>query len=77
MRALRWHGPHHVEIADDTAQPRTAAPRDGVREPPMSLVPEGRIDPTFVVSHRLPLSEAPEGFRLSDAGEAVKAVLTP
>lgn len=26
---------------------------------------------------RLPLPEAPERFRLSDAGEAVKAVLTP
>lgn len=26
---------------------------------------------------RLPLSEAPEGFRLSDASEAVKVVLTP
>ncbi|MGI5532565.1 hypothetical protein ACQEVX_35890 [Streptomyces syringium] len=26
---------------------------------------------------RLPLAEAPEGSRLSDAGEAVKVVLTP
>ncbi|MBP2407049.1 hypothetical protein SNS2_4531 [Streptomyces netropsis] len=46
MRALRWHRPDHAEIADDTAQPRIAAPRDDVREPPMSLASERRTDPT-------------------------------
>ncbi|MEV4870151.1 alcohol dehydrogenase family protein [Streptomyces syringium] len=47
------------------------------REPLMNLVRGGRIDPTFVISHRLPLSEAAEGFRLFDAGEASKVVLIP
>ncbi|MFD6906590.1 alcohol dehydrogenase family protein [Streptomyces sp. NPDC060077] len=48
-----------------------------VREPLMNLVRTGRLDPTFVISHRLPLAEAAEGFRLFDAGRASKVVLIP
>lgn len=48
-----------------------------VREPLMNLVRSGRLDPTFVVSHRLPLAEADEGFRLFASGEASKVVFTP
>ncbi|MFK8907635.1 alcohol dehydrogenase family protein [Streptomyces sp. YS-3] len=47
------------------------------REPLMELVGQGRIDPSFVITHRLPLAEAPEAFRLFDAGEAIKVVLLP
>ncbi|MEU6125231.1 alcohol dehydrogenase family protein [Streptomyces sp. NPDC047123] len=46
-------------------------------EPLMNLVRGGRVDPTFLVSHRLPLSEAAEGFRLFDSGAASKVVLIP
>jgi threonine dehydrogenase-like Zn-dependent dehydrogenase len=36
-----------------------------------------RIDPTVLVTHRLPLDEAEEGYRLFIEREAVKVVLTP
>lgn len=48
-----------------------------VREPLMALVSAGRLDPTFVVSHRMPLDKAVEGFRLFDEAAATKVVLTP
>lgn len=43
----------------------------------LGLVQTGRIDPTPVVSHRFPLSAATEAYRIFDAAEAVKVVLTP
>lgn len=43
----------------------------------LSLVAGGRIDPTVVVSHRLPLSEAVEGYRLFDQRLATKVLLLP
>lgn len=41
----------------------------------LALVRGGRIDPTVVISHRLPLEEAPEGYRLFDRKEAGKVIL--
>ncbi|OYD09639.1 alcohol dehydrogenase family protein [Paludifilum halophilum] len=41
----------------------------------LSLVRGGRIDPTVVVSHRLPLDQAPEGYRLFDQRQANKVLL--
>ncbi|MBW1600720.1 alcohol dehydrogenase catalytic domain-containing protein [Streptomyces sp. JJ66] len=43
----------------------------------MPLIRGGRLDPTFVISHRFPLAEAPEGFKLFDGGQATKVVLVP
>jgi threonine dehydrogenase-like Zn-dependent dehydrogenase len=43
----------------------------------IELVRDGRIDPKVIISHRMPLSEAPEGYRLFDAKEAMKVVLDP
>src|SRR3954469_10886059 len=43
----------------------------------LELIRDGRIDPKVIISHRLPLSEAPEGYRLFDAKEAMKVVLDP
>jgi alcohol dehydrogenase len=37
----------------------------------------GELDPTPVVTHRLPLSDAAEAYRLFDSREATKVVLTP
>lgn len=37
----------------------------------------GRIDPVSIVSHRLPLEEAPAGYDLFDRREATKVVLLP
>ena len=41
----------------------------------LGMISSGRLDPTRVVSHRLPLEEAAEAYRLFDAREAVKVVL--
>jgi alcohol dehydrogenase len=37
----------------------------------------GELDPTPVVTHRLPLAEATEAYRLFDSREATKVVMTP
>lgn len=41
----------------------------------LALVQGGRIDPTVVVSHRLSLDQAPEGYRLFERREASKVIL--
>jgi threonine dehydrogenase-like Zn-dependent dehydrogenase len=41
------------------------------------LIRDGRLDPKVMISHRLPLSEAPKGYELFDAKEALKVVLDP
>ncbi|MDX3382463.1 alcohol dehydrogenase family protein [Streptomyces niveiscabiei] len=46
-------------------------------EPLMNLVRAGRVDPTFLISHRMPLTDAAQGLRLFDSGEATKVVLIP
>jgi len=46
-------------------------------EEAMALVTYGRLDPSFIVSHELPLAEAPNAYRLFDRREALKVVLHP
>jgi threonine dehydrogenase-like Zn-dependent dehydrogenase len=43
----------------------------------LKLVSSGRIDPSVVISHRLNLSDAVEGYRLFDTRQASKVILTP
>lgn len=43
----------------------------------IELIRDGRIDPAQIISHRMPLSEAPEGYQLFDSKEALKVVLDP
>ena len=43
----------------------------------LALVAGGRIDPEIIISHRLPLTEAVEGYRMFDSREATKVVLIP
>ena len=47
--------------------------------PLLELVAQGRIDPSFVVSHRLPLEEAPQGYAMfrDKEQECIKVVLKP
>ena len=37
----------------------------------------GQLDPTAVITHRLPLADAAEAYRLFDSREATKVVLSP
>ena len=43
----------------------------------MEAVREGKIDPLPIISHTLPLDEAPKGYELFAAREATKVVLKP
>jgi threonine dehydrogenase-like Zn-dependent dehydrogenase len=43
----------------------------------LELVRDGRIDPKVIISHRLPLDEAPKGYELFDQKQALKVVLDP
>lgn len=49
----------------------------GDRERMLGLIATGRLDPTVVVSHRMPLASAPEAYELFDRREAIKVVLRP
>jgi threonine dehydrogenase-like Zn-dependent dehydrogenase len=46
-------------------------------EAAMADIAEGRLDPSPLVSHRLPLEEAQRGYELFDRREATKVVLSP
>jgi threonine dehydrogenase-like Zn-dependent dehydrogenase len=46
-------------------------------EEAMAAVERGDVDPTPLISHRLPLVDAPEGYALFDRREATKVVLEP
>ena len=47
--------------------------------PLLERVQRGEIDPSFVISHRLPLSQAPDAYKMfrDKEDECVKVVLTP
>jgi threonine dehydrogenase-like Zn-dependent dehydrogenase len=40
-------------------------------------IAKGELDPTSVITHRMPLENAEEGYRIFAAREAMKVVLTP
>ena len=48
-------------------------------KPLMERIEEGEIDPSFVVTHRMKLDEAPEAYEmfLNKQDECIKVVLTP
>jgi alcohol dehydrogenase len=43
----------------------------------LKRIANGELDPTPTITHRMPLTEAAEAYRLFDAREATKVVLTP
>jgi alcohol dehydrogenase len=47
------------------------------RERLLGLVAAGKLDPTPVITHRLALADAAEGYRMFDQREATKVVLKP
>jgi alcohol dehydrogenase len=46
-------------------------------EDAMAAVAEGRIDPLPIISHTLPLEDAPKGYELFEGREATKVLLKP
>ncbi len=49
----------------------------GHRPKLLEQIAAGRLDPASVVTHRLPLADAADAYRLFDAREATKVVMTP
>ena len=47
--------------------------------PPLERIQRGDIDPSFVISHRLPLAEAPRAYRMfrDKQDQCTKVVLKP
>ena len=47
--------------------------------PLLELIGEGKIDTTFLISHRLPLEDAPLGYKMfkEEQNETTKVVLKP
>ena len=45
----------------------------------LEMIGEGKLDTTFVISHRLPLEEAPKGYKMfkEQQNEVTKVVLRP
>jgi threonine dehydrogenase-like Zn-dependent dehydrogenase len=48
-------------------------------KPLLERIERGEIDPSFVISHRMKLDEAPEGYRMfsNKEDQCIKVVLTP
>jgi threonine dehydrogenase-like Zn-dependent dehydrogenase len=46
-------------------------------EQAMAALERGEVDPTPLISHRLPLEDAAEGYAMFDRREATKVVLEP
>jgi threonine dehydrogenase-like Zn-dependent dehydrogenase len=48
-------------------------------KPLLDLIQNGKIDPSFVITHRMPLEEAPHGFKMfcDKQDECIKIVLKP
>jgi threonine dehydrogenase-like Zn-dependent dehydrogenase len=47
----------------------------GYWERALAAVESGQVDPTVIISHRLPLEDAAEGYRMFESKEAMKVVL--
>jgi threonine dehydrogenase-like Zn-dependent dehydrogenase len=43
----------------------------------LKLTRQGAVDPTAIISHRMKLADAIEGYRVFESREALKVVLTP
>ncbi len=46
-------------------------------DPVLALLASGRIDPSPLVTHHMPLQDAPHAYEIYDRREALKIVLTP
>ena len=47
------------------------------REMLLGAIATGKLEPSRVITHRLPLEEAPDAYRIFDAREATKVLLEP
>ena len=64
LEVARGFGAIPVHLTDER-------PRDAVRQR------AGTLDPTALVTHHLPLDEAPDAYAVYDRREALKIVLLP
>jgi L-iditol 2-dehydrogenase len=59
----------------DVCASYSAGPRD--MRAALELIASGRVDPTSLITHRLPLAETGRALELARTGEAVKALVLP
>jgi threonine dehydrogenase-like Zn-dependent dehydrogenase len=43
----------------------------------LELVMDGTVDPTILITHRLSMEDAVEGYKLFESHEALKVILKP
>jgi threonine dehydrogenase-like Zn-dependent dehydrogenase len=46
-------------------------------DPVLAMMSEGVLDPSSLVTHHMPLDQAPEAYAVYDRREALKIILTP
>lgn len=70
MNAVVWMRKKHVEV-QRVEDPRILNPRD--------CIEDGRIDPSFVITHRVPLSKAERAYPMfvEKRDNGIKVVLDP
>ncbi|HEU4681317.1 MAG TPA: hypothetical protein VFS51_06195, partial [Gemmatimonadales bacterium] len=79
----KWacHCSRAVGLARRDSSPVTYLPRrsSSLQRPLLDRIQRGEIDPSFVVTHRLRLDQAPEGYDmfLNKEDDCVKVVMTP
>jgi threonine dehydrogenase-like Zn-dependent dehydrogenase len=93
VKAVVYHGPRHVSV-DEVPDAKVEKPTDalvritaGTGQCPVkrynrylrSLIAEDKVKPSWIVSHDLPLDQAPEAYKHFDAREEgwTKVVLHP
>lgn len=82
MKAVCWMGKEKMQV-HDVPDPRILNPRDAIIRITTTCIcgsiQNGEIDPSFVISHRLPIDAAPEAYRMfrDKQDHCTKVVLKP
>jgi glutathione-independent formaldehyde dehydrogenase len=88
MKAVVYNGPRDVAVTDvDDARIEFRGQKMGTGQCPVkrynrhlrNLIHAGKAQPSFIVSHHLPLDEAPEGYKHLDSRDEgwTKVLLHP
>src|SRR5690606_14561468 len=78
LRRVHRQVPDGSDLQQGTDPARRPDPRPGVPPPLLERIANGDIDPSFIVTHRLSLEEAPEAYRTFQQKEdgCIKVVLS-
>ena len=70
---------HQRDVAHEAAEARSWHEAALVGRTLLELIGEGKLDTTYIISHRLGLEQAPEGYKMfkERQNEVTKVVLKP